>query len=95
MGLDVGVVKIAVLDRPEQPIYDFLWELADRAGLDDTWGHAWEGAAFVEILRQQMLAKARRFAKERNLDQADVNGLRSWIRGLPWNGQTVMLHLNW
>ncbi|MSQ17726.1 MAG: hypothetical protein EXR54_09250 [Dehalococcoidia bacterium] len=28
MGLDVGVVNITYLDRPEQPVYDFLWAVA-------------------------------------------------------------------
>jgi hypothetical protein len=95
MGLDVGVVKTAYLEYPGQPVYDFLWELADRAGLDDTWGHAWEGAAVVELLRDQMESKARAFARKQNLGQEDSHKLLSWVRGLPWDGNTVMLHLSW
>jgi hypothetical protein len=31
MGLDVGVVKITYLDRPAEPMYDFLLQAWDRA----------------------------------------------------------------
>jgi hypothetical protein len=56
MGIDVGVVKVAYLDRPQEPIYEFLRELAFDAG-DNSWGGAWEGNAFVEYYRIAMLSK--------------------------------------
>lgn len=96
MGLDVGVVKISYLERPSQPIYDFLWHVVDQAGCDgETWGSAWEGNAFVELPLDTMLTKAQTYIQEHNLSQTDSDKLIAWVRGLPWKGDTAMLHLNW
>ena len=94
MGLDVGVVRVSYLERPPQPIYDFLWELATDTG-DDAWGGAWEGNAFIELTRRQMLSRARSFARKRGLNQVEIGRLHTWIKSLPWDGDTIMLHLNW
>jgi hypothetical protein len=51
MGLDVGVVNITYnityLERPEEPIYDFLWAIA-RGRVGESWGGGWVGNALVE-----------------------------------------------
>jgi len=94
MGLDVGVVKIEYLSRPAEPMYDFLWRLAEDAGGAD-WGGSWQDNSFVEMTRRRMLSKARTYAREKDLPQEDTDRLVAWVRGLPWDGDTVMLHLNW
>jgi hypothetical protein len=94
MGLDVGVVKVAYLDRPPEPIYEFLRKLAYEAG-EGSWGGAWEGNAFVEYYRAAMLSKARGYARKQHLTKDESDKLLDWVRGLPWDGNTVMLHLNW
>lgn len=94
MGIDVGIVKINYLERPPRPIYDFLWNLAEDFD-HDTWGGSWEGNAFLEIMRRRMLSKARAYVKGKGLSQEDSDKLKAWVRGLPWDGDTVMLHLNW
>jgi hypothetical protein len=66
MGLDVGVVKITYLDRPIQPMYDFLLALA-AGDLDEDWGGGWEGNAFVEFMRQNLIEKADDWAERRGL----------------------------
>lgn len=94
MGLDVGVVKIEYLSRPREPVYGFLWQLAEEAG-NETWGGSWVGNAFVECHRRRTISKARRYARERKLSQQDTDDLIAWVRGMPWDGNTIMLHLDW
>ena len=93
MGLDVGVVNIKYLERPGQPIYDFLWQVAEPD--PGNWGNSWEGNAFLETTRRRMLTKARKYIKDNGLAQDDTDKVISWVRGLPWVGGTVMLHLGW
>lgn len=98
MGLDVGVVSISYLERPAQPIYDFLQELADDAAVNagaEYWGGTWDSNALTELERRKMLAKARQFAKEEALLKSDTDKLTKWVRSLPWDGNTIMLHFNW
>ncbi len=94
MGLDVGVLTVSYLERPEPFVRDFLLQLAEDAGEDD-WGGSWEGNAVIEMTRDRTLAKARQFAERRGLAQEDANALAAWLRALPWCGDTVMLHLGW
>lgn len=94
MGLDIGVVKIEYLERPGEPIYDFLWRLAQDAQ-DEEWGGSWSGNAFAEIQQRRMLAKARAYAKEVGLTEAARDTLLAWVRALPWRRSWIMLHFNW
>ena len=94
MGLDVGVVKVAHLERPVGVIYDFLWTLAEQFD-EAVWGGGWEGNAFIEITELNMLTRAIIYAAEHNLSQQDSDDVVAWIRQLPWNGDTIMLHLNY
>jgi len=94
VGLDIGVVRVSYLERPSQPVYDFLWNLASTVcGAD--WGGSWEGNAFVEFTRRHLLSKARRYAREQKLLEDDFAKLLDWIRDLPWDGNTIMLRLYW
>lgn len=94
MGLDIGIVRIEYLNRPMEPIYSFLSELAMDAGCD-SWGGFWEGNAFVELMRRAMLSKARAYSRKQSLPKDDLDKLIAWVKGLPWDGNTIMLHLNW
>ena len=94
MGVDVGVVRINYLQRPREPTYSFLYELAGD-NYCDFWGGGWEGNAFLEITRRRMLSKARSYAKRKALPEEDLEKVIWWVKGLPWDGDTVMLHLNW
>lgn len=94
MGLDIGVVKIDYLDRPPKHIYEFMKSLAEDP-FPDGWGGVWEGNSMLEMTRRQMRAKARAYAREESLSVEEVDGLVKWIRKLPWDGDTIMLHLGW
>ena len=94
MGLDIGVVKITYLDRPEQPIYDFLWSLAIDFD-NNTWGYSWEGNAFIEISRQDMTTRAIEYLAIQGLSQANSDKLMAWVEALPWVDDAIMLHMNW
>jgi hypothetical protein len=94
MGLDVGVVRITYLERPKEPTYSFLQDLpAD--GMDEHWGGGWPGNTIVEFEREQLTQEATDWAMRRNLGANERTGLQSWIDNLPWDGDTIMLHLNW
>ena len=94
MGLDVGVVKISYLDRPENPIYDFLWSLAIDPD-DQTWGYSWEGNAFYEFMRENLDDRVTEYVEEKALNHADSDKLMAWVESLHWDDDTIMLHLNW
>ena len=70
MGLDVGVVRIDYLDRPNQPMYGFMqsltddweiWDIYPQAPEDYIWGTIWEGNAVLEIERVNLLNRAWRW----------------------------------
>ena len=94
MGIHVGVVKVEYLERPKEPIYGFLSTLLEGVGCED-WGGSWDGNAIREISRRRMLAKARVYARRQSLTQADYEKVVAWVKGLPWDGDTIMLHLDW
>ncbi len=94
MGLDVGTVEIGYLARPDKPTYDFLWHLNLNADQAD-WNSSAAENTFVEFTRDNMLARMNEFAADGELTPTDVEGIRSWIDGLPWRGDVIMLHLSW
>lgn len=93
MGLDVGVVSIKYLERPDQPIYDFLWQVAEYDS--QNWGEVWDGNAILETTRSWMLNKARKYIRDNRVTKEDADKVVAWVRGLPWVGGTIMLHLGW
>ncbi len=96
MGLSVGIVSIEYLDRPPEPIYGFLGDVAATAGWDDdSWGGGFMENAFVEHDHRGLLRKARAYAKEKELPLTDKRSLYRWLRQLPWRGDYIMLHLSW
>ncbi len=73
MGLEVGVVNIKYLERPEQPIYDFLWHVAEKNM--ENWGEVWEGNAILETTKPWMLANARKYIRNNGLAQDDADNV--------------------
>ena len=94
MGLDIGVVNVTYLERPASPTYDFLRTLAQQS-CQPGWGGGWEGNAFVEITQSDMLDRAATYGRQHRLSLGEAQALVDWIRGLPWDGESIMLHLNW
>ena len=92
MGLDIGVVQIKYLRRPDQPAYDFAWHL--NINEDDA---DWNGSSstFVEYTRETLLEQLDRYVSENRLAQSDKERLRCWVDGLPWKDDVIMLHLAW
>lgn len=102
MGLDVGVVSIEYLERPGQPMHGFLQDLMadpdtgrelDPFDYQYSWGDGWEGNAFYEFERDVLLRRADSWAMQKRLDASDRAVLLQWVDGLPYRGDTIMLHL--
>lgn len=94
MGLDVGVVSIKYLDRPEQPVYDFLWAVV-HGRFDGDWGGSWSENVFTEFEKETVFQHADDWARERGLGTREHEVLRRWLEGLPWQDEHIMFHLSW
>ena len=94
MGLHIGVVKIDYLSRPSEPAYGFLKYLAINVRVAE-WRGGWQGNSIFELTRRRMLALGRLYGKQNGLSQDKRKRLTEWINELPWDDETIMLHLNW
>ena len=94
MGMDIGVVKIAYLDRPEKTAYDFARDLSLDADEAD-WNGSSPENTFVEFTRETMLSVLDGYAARNSLSQSDTARIRAWVDDLPWDNDTIMLHLGW
>ena len=93
MGLSVGTVQIDYW-APIGAAYNFAWNLAEE--LDDRcWQVSGEGNAFIELEYELMVERAARFIEIGELGATDAHAVMRWVRGLPWRGEVVMLHLAW
>ena len=92
MGLDIGVVQINYLPRPDKPAYDFAWHLNINDDEAD-----WNGSSstFVEYTRETLQQQLDSYITENRLPQSDIEELRRWVDGLPWKGDVIMQHLAW
>ena len=96
MGMDVWVVKMEHVDSPKGLVKDFLFQLAINVDWDDdVWGGGWNGNVFVEAVKDNFEHKAREYASEKGLSQADTATLVSWVEALPWERDDITLTLNW
>ena len=102
MSLSIGVVNIEYLPQPPQPMYRFMQDLmadpdvgTDMDMFDDE--PPWEAGdgenIFYEFERGELLRRADGWAMQNNLDASDRAVLLKWIDGLPYRGDTIMLHL--
>ena len=94
MGLDVGAVQIDYLDRPRGAAYRFAWHLAGE--WDD---EAWEVSSgvnlFVEYDCDRLLNRAYEYVVSERLASDEAHQVMRWVRSLPWQGRTIMLHMGW
>ena len=94
MGMDIGVVKIAYLERPEETAYDFARHLAAHSD-EVEWSVFSEGNIFAELTRDTMISLMDGYVSDKKLDQEDAETVGKWINTLPWRDDVIMLHLNW
>ena len=94
MGLDIGVVKLDYLERPENTAYDFARHLAARSD-EAEWSVFAEGNIFVELTRDTMTSLMNGYVSDKKLDQEDAETVGKWIDALPWRDHVITLHLNW
>ena len=94
MGLDVWAVETKHIDSPKGSVREFLFDLAGE-DLPEGWIGGWDGNVFLQILREDLERRARDYASERLLSQADVDRLLSWVKALPWEREDITLHLGW
>ncbi|MBI3953475.1 MAG: hypothetical protein HY330_03075 [Chloroflexi bacterium] len=83
MGLDIGIIHIDYLPRPQGWAYRFAHELAVEAchgymsGGDNNWG---------PFTQRQVLRMLDTFAADKGLDAAAKSEVLAWVRSLPWEG---------
>ena len=97
MALDVGVVQIDYARaRPYGAAYEFARELT---AFDDDYGSCWKVASgsqvFIELEFETMANHAMEYVGSNRLSATDAHEVMRWVRGLPWQGDVVMLHLGW
>ena len=94
MGLDVGVVRIEYLRQPGSAAYHFAWHLA-REWDDECWQVSSGANVFIELGYDHVVERAARYIESKGLGASDAHQVMRWVRGLPWRGDVVMLHLGW
>ena len=96
MGLDVGVIPspIKYLERPDQPVYDFLWHLNSCAD-DGNWNVFSEGNTIIEYMRENMDRQMEEYIRAHALNQEAKDKIRGWVDALPWDGHRIVLHFGW
>ena len=94
MGLDVGVARIDYGYLPRGPAYGFAWHLV-HSNREADWGFSKGENVLSEYTRGNMLAQVDRYVEREGLRANDKALILNWVYGLPWNGDTVMLHLGW
>ena len=84
-------------------MYRFMWDLmADpEVGLGSTLGVGdahWDGggtgeSTFYEFTREGLINRANGWAAGQILSDSERLTLLNWVEGLPYRGDTIMLHL--
>ena len=87
-------MRISYLERPNETALEFARHL-----IDYSWEADWQvsdGAnVFVEYERDNLLDSVESYVTAKSLGPEAEIQVRSWVDGLPWNGDVVMLHFNW
>ena len=84
MGLDVGIMHVEYLERPQGIAYEFAWQLAHRASANGYM--TGEGRNWAPFTQRQVLRSFRRFVAARGIDAEGRAEILSWVRSLPWQG---------
>ena len=96
MGLDVGVIPpIKYLGSPDKEVSDFVQHMNLYAGYGDSWNVSSGMNTIIEYTRESMATHLDEYIEARDIPQEAIGKIRSWIDGLPWNGDDIMLHLSW
>ena len=96
MSLDVFVVKMKHVDTAIGVVREFLVDLiGDLDWASDKWAGGWEGNSFFETYRHDLENRARDYATKNGLSSKDAVTLAVWIASLPWEGDDIMLTMNW
>ena len=57
-------------------------------------GRGWGEETFVQYTPDTLLEQANKFVSRSELTESEQDGLRSWVDGLPWKDDVIMLHLS-
>ena len=93
MSLWVGVVQIDYSKSPPSGVaYPYAQTLME---FDD--GNCWrlssEGNVIVEFRYDAMAKHAMDYIESKELSSIEAHEVMRWVRGLPWQNGSVMLHL--
>ena len=58
-----------------------------------TAGRCRMGQVFIELAYQTMASHAMEYIESKSLNSSEAHQVMRWVRGLPWLGGVVMLHL--
>ena len=84
MGLDIGIISIRYLERPQDMAYEFAWELAIEASVN---GYMYgEGNNWGAFTQRQVLRMLDAFVASRGLDASAKGEILAWVQSLPWDG---------
>ena len=96
MGLEVGVIPpIKYLRRPDKEIYDFVQHLNLYAEYGDGWNVSSGMNTIVEYTRESMATQLEEYFEDSEPTQETIDKVKSWVEGLPWSGDDIMLHFSW
>ena len=100
MGLDVGVVSINYLPVPGFPVSNFMRELVSGPIHDEDddececWGGGWAYNSVYEFSRDCLEKQVNTWADRRGISSGDRATLLSWIGSLPYQGDSIILHMS-
>jgi hypothetical protein len=84
MGLDIGIISISYLERPQGEAYEFAWALAiEASGSGYMYG---EGNNWAPFTQRRVLRMLDEFAERNGLDQSGRTQILQWLQSLPWDG---------
>lgn len=84
MGLDIGIISIEYLKRPDDIAYRFAWEMAIEASTSG-YMHG-DGNNWGAFTQRQVLDMLDDFVRSRRLDDTAEAEILEWLRSLPWDG---------
>ncbi|MBI2165466.1 MAG: hypothetical protein HYU29_03560 [Chloroflexi bacterium] len=82
MGLDIGIINITYLPRPQGLAYRFAWEMATEASTSG-YMHG-EGNNWAPFSQRKVLLMLDDFASRRSLPAPQKAEVLAWVRSLPW-----------
>ena len=84
MGLDIGIINVTYLERPQGLAYEFAWEMAIEASVSSYM--TGEGNNWAPFTQRKALTMLDQFVTDKSLDSAAKGEILQWLRSLPWDG---------